>query len=118
MSSEEARQTLKTLEQLIAVAVWMDLRKPVERAALTALKRRRTALRKLLAARSELAPQPVVALAAWRKAGTRASVRGARYSADPAARPLPAAFASSRHSPLPPCGNSAEIVQSCRKTAR
>ena len=92
MSSEEARQTLKTLEQLIAVAVWMGLRKPVELAALKALKRRRTALRKLLAARSELAPQPVVPLAAWRKAGSRASVRGGRYSARPTVRTLPAAL--------------------------
>ena len=32
--------------------------------------------------------------------------------------PLPAAVASSRHRPAPPCGRSAEIVQSCRKLAR
>ena len=32
--------------------------------------------------------------------------------------PLPAAAASSRHNPAPPCGRSAEIVQSCKNTAR
>ena len=66
MSSEEARQTLKTLEQLIVVATWMNVRKPEQRAALEALRRRRTALRRLLAKRSALVAQPVVPLAAWR----------------------------------------------------
>lgn len=75
MSSEEARQTLKTLEQLIAVAVWMGLRNPDQRAALQALKRRRSALKKLLAARTALAPQPVVPLSAWRKTGARVGRR-------------------------------------------
>ena len=32
--------------------------------------------------------------------------------------PEPAALTSSRHVPMPPCGSSAEIVQSCRKFAR
>jgi len=67
MSSEEARQTLNTLEQLIAVATWIGARKPEQRAALQALKRRRTALRKLLATRAAMAAQPVVPLAAWRE---------------------------------------------------
>ncbi len=92
MSSEEARQTLKTLEQLIAVATWMDLRRPDQRAALRALKRRRTTLRKLLAARSALAPQPVVPLAAWRGGGGRAADAVARYGACVDAPALPAAL--------------------------
>ena len=32
--------------------------------------------------------------------------------------PLPATAASSRHSPAPPCGKAALIVQSCRNLAR
>ncbi len=32
--------------------------------------------------------------------------------------PLPEADTSSRHSPSPPCGRSALIVQSCRNLAR
>ena len=32
--------------------------------------------------------------------------------------PLPATRTSIRHRPAPPCGRSAEIVQSCRKLAR
>ena len=92
MSSEEARKTLKTLDQLIAVAVWMGLRRPDQRAALQALKRRRTALRKLLAARSRLAPEPVVPLAAWRKAGSSApDPRADRHTRGTAAA-LPAAL--------------------------
>lgn len=92
MSSEEVRQTLKTLEQLITVATWMGLRKPDQRAALRALKRRRTALRKLLAARSALAPQPVVPLAAWRSGGGRAVRAVAGYGACDDAPALPAAL--------------------------
>jgi hypothetical protein len=92
MSSEEARQTLKTLEQLIALAVWIGVQKPAQRAALQALKRRRTAMKKLLAARTALAPQPVVQLADWRKAGTRAAPAATRYRACRDARARPAAL--------------------------
>lgn len=73
MSSEEARQTLTALEQLIAVAEWLGVRQPSQRAALRALRLRRTALKRLLTARAALAPRKVVPLAAWREPGKAAS---------------------------------------------
>jgi hypothetical protein len=66
MSTEEARQTLRTLEQLIAVATWIGAREPEQRTALQALKRRRTVLRRLVSARHSLVSGPVVSLKAWR----------------------------------------------------
>jgi hypothetical protein len=66
LSSTEARQTLKALERLICVAEMMELRNPTQRAALRALRGRRAALRRLVAARRKLKPQKIICIAAWR----------------------------------------------------
>jgi hypothetical protein len=90
MHSEEACQTLKTLEQLIAVATWIGGRDPQQRAALIALRRRRSALRKLLRVRQSLAIQPVVPLAAWREPSNARAA--SRRSDRPGARARSAAL--------------------------
>jgi hypothetical protein len=70
LSSSEARRTLKALERLICVAELMELRNPMQRAALKALRGRgrgrRAALRRLIAARQKLKPQKIICIAAWR----------------------------------------------------
>jgi hypothetical protein len=66
MTNQEARRTLKALEQLICVAEMMKLANPVQRAALQALRGRRASLRRLLAARKQLKAQKIVCIAAWR----------------------------------------------------
>ena len=66
VSSNEARQTLKALERLICVAELMELRNPVQRAALRALRGRRASLRRLIAARRKLKAQKIICIAAWR----------------------------------------------------
>jgi hypothetical protein len=65
MTSLEASQTLKALEQLICVAEVMKLSNPAQRAALQALRGRRAALRRLIASRQKLKAQKIVCIAAW-----------------------------------------------------
>jgi hypothetical protein len=65
---EEAAKTLFTLEKLICVAEIVGLQDPAQRAALEALRGRRSALRRLIARRQKLKQQKIVCLAAWRDA--------------------------------------------------
>jgi hypothetical protein len=63
---EEAAKTLFTLEKLICVAEIMDLQDPDQRAALEALRGRRSALKRLIAKRQKLKAQKIVCLSSWR----------------------------------------------------
>ena len=63
---EEAAKTLFTLEKLICVAEIVGIRDPNQRAALEALRGRRSALKRLIARRQKLKQQKIVCLAQWR----------------------------------------------------
>jgi hypothetical protein len=65
---EEAAKTLFTLEKLICVAEIIGVNDPEQRAALEALRGRRSALRQLIARRQKLKRQKIVCLAQWRDA--------------------------------------------------
>lgn len=69
---EEAAKTLFTLEKLICVAEIVGLHDPEQRAALEALRGRRSALKRLIARRQKLKQQKIVCLAAWRDAPSAA----------------------------------------------
>ncbi len=73
MSSDEAQQTLQTLERLICLAERLDMRSPTQRVALDALRGRRTILRQLLASRRQIEAQKVVFLSAWRDVDARSA---------------------------------------------
>ena len=66
MTHQEAQATLSVLEKLIRVAEGLGTDDGRQRAALHALRGRRTNLRRIVAARSALKQQPVVYLNAWR----------------------------------------------------
>ncbi len=65
---EEAAKTLFTLEKLICVAEIVGLNDPDQRAALEALRGRRSALKRLIARRQKLKQQKIVCLSTWRDA--------------------------------------------------
>ena len=66
MTHQEAQATLSVLEKLIRVAEGLGAGDGRQRAALHALRGRRTNLRRIIATRDALKQQPVVCLNAWR----------------------------------------------------
>jgi hypothetical protein len=67
MTHQEAQATLSVLEKLIRVAEGLGAGDGRQRAALHALRGRRSNLRRIVAARDTLKQQPVVCLKAWRE---------------------------------------------------
>ncbi|HUB96586.1 MAG TPA: hypothetical protein VL993_11745 [Stellaceae bacterium] len=66
MTHQEAQATLCVLEKLIKVAEGLGGESERQRAALDALRGRRTNLRRIVAVRDALKKQPVVCLSTWR----------------------------------------------------
>ena len=66
MTHQEAQATLTVLDKLIRVAEGLGTGDGKQRAALHALRGRRTNLRRIVAARDTLKQQPIVYLNAWR----------------------------------------------------
>jgi hypothetical protein len=66
MTHQEAEATLSVLEKLISVAEVLGTGDGKQRAALHALRGRRSSLRRIVAERAKLKQQSVVYLSAWR----------------------------------------------------